>query len=99
MPRFKPNDAVFILPRYAHLFAGHSAIVIGVTTDPFRPAFNEYDLEFADRSRAGLFEFQIIEDVLNYTTFIASLLFDSRAHPATTITRGLPSGRQIILQT
>ena len=99
MLRFKPNDAVFILPRYVHLYPQHSAVVTGVIADPFRPMFNEYTLEFADRSSARLFEFQIIEDVLNYTTFIASLLFDSRAHPATTSTRGLPAGRQIILQT
>ena len=98
MPRFKPNDAVYILPRYAHLYPDHSAVVTGVTADPNRP-FNQYTLEFADRSSAKVLEFQIIEDVLNYTTFIASLLFDSRAHPVTTITRGLPSGRQIILQT
>ena len=96
---FKPNDAVFILPRYAHLYADQSAVVTGVTADPFRPMFNEYALEFADRSSAKLFEFQIIEDGLNYTTFIASLVFDSREHPVTTATRGLPSGRQIILQT
>jgi hypothetical protein len=99
MPRFKPNDAVYILPRYAHLYPGHSALVTGVTADPFRPMFNEYALEFADRSSARLFEFQVIEDVLNYTTFIASTVFDSRKHMVTTITRGLPSGRQIILQT
>src|SRR2546425_303736 len=36
---------------------------------------------------------------LTVTTFIASLVFDSREYPATTLTRGLPSGRQIILQT
>jgi hypothetical protein len=99
MPRFKPNDAVFILPRYAGLYPDHSAVVTGVTADPFRPMFHEYALEFADGSSARLFEFQIIEDVLNYTTFVASVIFDSREHPATTVTRGLPSGRQIILQT
>jgi hypothetical protein len=100
MLRFKPNDAVFILPRYSHLYPGHSAVVTGATADPYRPWFNEYALEFPDRSSARLFEFQIIEDVLNYTTFIASLVFDSREHPVmTVVTRGLPSGRQIILQT
>jgi hypothetical protein len=99
MPRFKPNDAVFILPRYAHLYPDHSAVVTSVTADPFRAAFNEYALEFADGSSAHLFEFQIIEDVLNYRTFIASLAFDSRENPVTTVTRGLPSGRQIILRT
>ena len=98
MLRFKPNDAVFILPKYAHLYPDHSGVVTGVTTDPVRP-FNEYTVEFPDRSSARLLEFQIIEDVHNYTTFIASLVFDSREYPATTLTRGLPSGRQIILQT
>ena len=99
MLRFKPNDAVFILPRYSHLYPGHSALVTEITADPFRPMFNEYVLEFHDRSRARVFEFQIIEDVLNYTTFIASLVFDSREHPATQETRGLAANRQIILQT
>ena len=98
MLRFKPNDAVFILPKYAHLYPDHSGVVTGVTTDPVRP-FNEYTVEFPDRSSARLLEFQIIEDVLNYTTFIASLVFDSWEHPATPGSCGLPSGRQIILQT
>jgi len=74
MLRFKPNDAVFILPRYAHLYPDRSAVITGVTADPCRP-FNEYTLEFADRSSAKVLEFQIIEDVLNYATLIASLVF------------------------
>src|SRR6266436_202735 len=94
--RFKPYDAVFILPRYSHLYPGHSAVVTGVSADPFRPMFNEYALEFPDRSSARLFEFQIIEDVLNFTTFIASLVFDSREHLATTGDRGPTPRRQII---
>jgi hypothetical protein len=99
MPRFKPNDAVFILPRYSHLYPAPSGIVTGVRTDPFRAMFNEYTVEFPDRSSAKLFEFQIIEDVVNYSTLIASLVFDTREHPATQATRGVPSGRQIILRT
>ena len=99
MQRFKPNDAVFVLPRYARLYPGHSAVVTAVTADPFRPMFNEYALEFPDGSSARLFEFQIIEDVPNYTTLIASLIFDSRVQMATTGARGYTSGRQIILQT
>ena len=99
MLRFKPNDAVFILPRYSHLYPGHSALVTEITADPFRPMFNEYALEFPDGSSARLFEFQIIEDVPNYTTLIASLIFDSRVQMATTGARGYTSGRQIILQT
>ncbi len=98
MSLFKPKDSVFILPRYAHLYPGHSAVVTGVTADPFRPMFNEYALEFSDRSRAGLFEFQIIEDVLDYTTLIASLVFDSREHAPAHRARGLSSDRHIILQ-
>jgi c-di-GMP-related signal transduction protein len=46
MPRFKPNDAVFILPKYADPYPDHSAVVTSVTADPIRP-FNEYTLEFA----------------------------------------------------
>jgi hypothetical protein len=99
MLRFKPNDAIFILPRYAHLYPGHSAVVTSVTADPFRQMFNEYVLEFPDGSSASLFEFQIIEDALNYTTFIASVVFDSRLRPVTTVTRGLPSAHLIIFQT
>ena len=98
MLRFKPNDAVFILPRYVHLYPQHSAVVTGVIADPFRPMFNEYALEFADRSSARLFEFQIIEDVFDYTTLIASLIFDSRAHSPAHRGRGPSSDRHIILQ-
>jgi hypothetical protein len=99
MQRFKPNDAVFILPKYAHLYPGNSAVVMSLTIDPFRPMFNEYVLEFPDGSIAKLFEFQIIEDVPNYATIIASLVFDSRQQSRTVHTRGqASSGRQIILQ-
>ena len=100
MPRFKPNDRVFILPKYAHLYPGNSAVVIGVITDPFRPMFNEYAVEFADRFTTNLFEFQVIEDLANYKTVIASIVFDSQQQPATAETRSQASfGRQIILQT
>ena len=99
MQRFKQNDAVFILPKYAHLYPGNTAVVTNVITDPFRPMFNEYALEFPDRSNAKLFEFQIIEDVPSYKTFVASVLFDSRQQASTIGVRGEPSGGQIILQT
>jgi len=100
MQRFKPNDAVFILPKYAHLYSGNSAVVISVTEDPFRPMFNEYALEFPDGAIAKLFEFQVIEDVPHYKTFVASVLFDSRRQMAVMGVRGEPSsGGQIILQT
>jgi hypothetical protein len=88
MALFKPNDAVFILPRYVRLYPGHTAVVTGVTADPFRPMFNEYALEFPDGSREDVFEFQIIEDVFNYRTLIASLVFDSRRHPPAQQARG-----------
>jgi hypothetical protein len=99
MLRFKPDDAVFILPKYAHLYPGHSGVVTRAIADSFRPLFNEYVLEFADRSSDKVFEFQIIEDLLDYRTFFASLVFDSQEHPDTQGARGLPSGRQIVLQT
>jgi len=99
MQRFKPSDAVFILPRYAHLYPANSAVVVGITADPFRPMFNEYALEFADHSIAKLFEFQIIEDAPNYKTFIASLVFDSQDGIPTPEVGSLGSSRQIILQT
>jgi hypothetical protein len=99
MQRFKANDAVFVLPKYAHLYPGNSAVVIGVTADRFRPMFNEYFLEFPNRSTGKLFEFQIIEDVADYETLIALVAFDSRQQTATTETRGPTSGQQIILRT
>jgi hypothetical protein len=99
MLRFKPKDAVFILPKYTHLYPGPSAVVTRVIEDPFRPALNEYVVGFPDGSSASLFEFQIIEDMLNFRTFVASLVFDSHEHPEPQGARGLPSNRHIILQT
>jgi hypothetical protein len=99
MLRFKPNDPVFVLPKYAHLYPGPSAVVTTAVADPFRSLFNEYAVTFPDFSRDKLFEFQIIEDLLDYRTFVASLVFDSQQHPDTGGSRGSLSGRQIILQT
>jgi hypothetical protein len=99
MQRFKPSDAVFILPKYAHLYPGTSAVVVSLIPDPFRAMFNEYVVEFPDGSNAKLFEFQIIEDIPHYKTFVASVLFDSRRQSAEMGVRGVPSGGQIILQT
>jgi hypothetical protein len=59
--RFKIGDSVLILPRYAHLYPSESGVVLAVIPDPFRPAFNEYTIEFPDGSTANLFEFQIRE--------------------------------------
>jgi hypothetical protein len=99
MQRFNPGDAVFILPKFAHLYVSHSAIVVSVKTDRFRPMFNEYTVEFAGGSVANLFEFQLIEDLPNYKTLIADVLFDSRQQMATTKARGRTTGTQIIFQT
>jgi len=100
MERFKANDGVFILPKYSHLYPGNSAVVVSVVADPFRPMFNEYTVEFENGSSAKLFEFQVIEDLANYQTFIANLAFDSRHQVAVADTRSQSSAtRQIILQT
>ena len=99
MQRFKPNDAVFILPKYAHLYRGNSAIVTGVQINPFRPMFNSYAVEFPDRSTDRVLEFQIIDDDPKFKTVIASLAFDSSYETAAVQTRGSQSGRQIVLQT
>jgi hypothetical protein len=99
MQRFKQNDAVCILPKFARMYPNNSAVVIGVTADPFRSMFNTYTLEFADGSTAKLFDFQIIDDIPNYQTLVASLAFDSSHPTATAQTRGSSSGRRIVLQT
>ena len=99
MQRFKTNDAVFILPKFAHLYPGHSAVVLSVSANRFRPMFNEYTVEFANAAPAKLFEFQIIEDAPNYKTLIADLIFDSQQRETAVQTRGHTSGRQLILQT
>src|SRR5438067_979726 len=100
MQRFKPNDRVFILPKYADLYPENVAVVVGVEADPFRPMFNEYRLQFGDRSETNVFEFQVIEDVANYKTSIASVVFDSERQASDVDSRGLVlGGRQIILQT
>jgi hypothetical protein len=99
MQRFKSGDAVYILPKFSHLYPAASATVVGIRVDPFRSIFNEYALEFSGGATAKLFEFQLIEDLYNYSTVIASLVFDSRKQMATTHARGRTSGEQIILQT
>jgi hypothetical protein len=87
-----------ILPKFAHLFPANSAVVVSVNANRFRPILNEYTVEFGDGSTAKVFEFQIIEDLLSYTTGIARLVFDSRHQQAKTQMRGLVPGFQIILQ-
>jgi len=61
MQRFKTGDPVLIQPRYARLYASASGVIVAVIPDPFRPAFNEYTVEFPDGPTANLFEFQICE--------------------------------------
>ena len=59
MQRYQIGDRVVVLPRFAHLYGSEKGVVIGIKLDPFRPAFNEYKIEFADGSTASLFEFQL----------------------------------------
>ena len=59
MQRFKVGDRVVLLPRFAHLYPGSSAVVIEVKLDDSRPVFNDYKIEFHDGSTANVFEFQI----------------------------------------
>ena len=99
MQRFKPGDAVFILPKFAHLYPGHSAVVRSVDVNQFRAMFNEYTVEFSNGELAKLFEFQIIEDAPHYMTVIAAIVFDSQQRASAVQTRGHASGRQLILQT
>jgi len=99
MQRFNIGDPVLILPKFAHLYPGTSGTVVNTKSDPFRPMFNEYTVSFDDGSTADLFEFQILEDGLNYKTLMAVLTFDSQQNFATSQMPGEDSGRQIILQT
>src|SRR5437763_11637128 len=99
MQRFKIGDPVLILPKFAHLYPTESGTVVLVESDPFRPIFNEYTIEFPNGSRAHLFEFQLLESDPNYETLIAVLVFDSNRQPALTDMRGLRAGRQIVLRT
>ncbi len=99
MQRFKPNDAIFVLPRFSHLYPSNAGVIVGAKQDPYRPIFNEYTVEFKDRSTATIFEFQIIEDLPNYQTLIARIDLDSWQQPAMAAIRGHAAGRQIVLQT
>jgi hypothetical protein len=98
MQRFKRGDAVFILPKFAHLYSASSGIVRDARRDPFRSIFNEYSIEFADGSNAKLLEFQLIEDSWDYKTLVAEAVFDSREQLAKTGARGQASRVQIVLQ-
>jgi hypothetical protein len=97
MQRFKPGDAVFILPKFAHLYSANSGIVRDARRDPFRSIFNEYAVDFANRSSANVFEFQVIEDSPDCKTLVADVLFDSREHLAKTGARGQASRVHVVL--
>lgn len=98
MERFKSGDGVFIIPKFSHLYSNVEAVIKGVNSDPFRPMFNEYILEFTDGSAARLFEFQIIEAAPGFQTLIATCMFDSNDNTGTH-TRGPVSGRRVLLET
>jgi hypothetical protein len=57
VPRFKTNDAVFILPKYAHLYTGNSAVVSVVHANPFRLGvrFARVFCMFSSISRSALY--------------------------------------------
>ena len=99
MLRFKSTDAVFIIPKFGHLYPDTSAVVVSTKANQFLPIFNEYTLEFADGSTDRLFEFQIIEDVSACKTVIAAVTFDSHSQMTTMHNRGRASSRQVVLQT
>ena len=97
MQRFKPGDAVFILPKFAHLYSANSGIVRDARRDPFHSIFNEYAVDLANGSSANVFEFQLIEDPHDYKTLVADLVFDSREQLAKTGARGQASRVQVVL--
>jgi hypothetical protein len=99
MQRFKPGDAIYILPKFAHLYPGSSATVLSARRDPHQALFNTYVVEFADRSSSAVFDFQIIDNLPEYKTLIATVALDSRQHTVATESRGKTSSEQILLQT
>lgn len=99
MQRYNPGDGIFIIPKFSHLYSDVAAVVIKVKADPFRPMFNDYTLEFPDRSTARLFEFQIIEAAPDFDTLIANCTFDGQHSDGTINTRGQMSARRILLET
>jgi hypothetical protein len=96
MQRFKPGDAVLILPKFAHLYSASSGIVRDARRDPFRSIFNEYAIGFADGSNANVLEFQLIENPPDYKTLVADVVFDSREQLAKTGARGHASRVQVV---
>ena len=98
MSGLKPNEAVFILPKYAHLYPASCGVICSVSADRSRSVFNEYTVQFADGSKATVLEFQLIEALPDYETLVADVVFDSRIQLAETNARGKTSSVQIVFQ-
>jgi hypothetical protein len=98
MQRFNVGDPILILPKFAHLFPAHTGIVVSVKRTAIRPIFNDYAVKFVDGSVHNLFEFQMIEDGLNYQNFIASLMFDSARKLAPASLRGSDPTRHLLFR-
>src|SRR5690242_2049693 len=97
MQRFKSDDRVLILPKFAHLYPAFSGIVRAVKLDSLRSVFNEYTVEFTYGKTANIFEFQLLEDLPSYVTLIANVAFDSSLQMAQTSARGQSAGAHIVL--
>jgi hypothetical protein len=97
MQRFKSDDRVLILPKFAHLYPAFRGIVRAVKLDPLRSVFNEYTVEFTYGEKANIFEFQLLEDLPSYVTLVANVAFDSSLQMAQTNARGQSAGSHIVL--
>jgi hypothetical protein len=97
MQRFKSDDRVLILPKFAHLYPAFRGIVRAVKLDPLRSVFNEYTVEFTYGEKADIFEFQLLEDLPSFITLIANVAFDSSLQLAQTSARGQCTGSHIVL--
>src|SRR5262245_21791469 len=97
MQRFKFDDRVLILPKFAHLYPAVRGTVRAVKPDPLRSVFNEYTVEFTYGVKANIFEFQMMEDLPSYITLIANVAFDSSLQMAQTSARGKSDGTHIVL--
>jgi len=56
---FKTGERIYVLSRFAHLYANDCGVIVKVIADSHRPIFNEYMVEFPDTSFDHLFQFQI----------------------------------------
>jgi hypothetical protein len=98
MSGFKPNDEVFILPKYAHLYPANYGVICSVSADRYRSVFSEYTVQFPDGSKASVLEYQLIEVLPDYETLAAGVIFDSRLELAETNARDKTSSVQMVLQ-